>query len=40
MGLLACEDVCPKHLPLQTQLGYLRRKMGLTVLKRLLPFGG
>lgn len=32
MGLLACEDVCPKHLPLQDQLGFLRRKMALSVL--------
>jgi fumarate reductase iron-sulfur subunit len=32
MGLLACEDVCPKQLPLQDQLGYLRRKLALTVL--------
>jgi fumarate reductase iron-sulfur subunit len=35
MGLLACEDVCPKHLPLQDQLGFLRRKMGITALKRI-----
>lgn len=28
MGLLACEDTCPKKLPLQDQLGILRRKMG------------
>jgi fumarate reductase iron-sulfur subunit len=35
MGLLACEDVCPKHLPLQNQLGFLRRKMGITTLKKL-----
>ena len=35
MGLLACEDVCPKHLPLQNQLGFLRRKMGITALKKL-----
>ena len=34
MGLLACEDVCPKKLPLQDQLGYLRRKMGFSVVKR------
>jgi len=33
MGLLACEDVCPKHMPLQNQLGFLRRKMGITALK-------
>jgi fumarate reductase iron-sulfur subunit len=33
MGLLACEDVCPKGLPLQDQLGFLRRKMGITAIK-------
>ena len=33
MGLLACEDVCPKELPLQNQLGFLRRKMGITAIK-------
>lgn len=27
MTLLGCQDVCPKHLPLQTQIAYLRRKM-------------
>ena len=32
MGLLACEDVCPKQLPLQDQLGYLRRKMAVSIL--------
>jgi fumarate reductase iron-sulfur subunit len=36
MGLLACEDICPKRLPLQNQLSFLRRKMGITALKRLL----
>lgn len=35
MGLLACEDVCPKGLPLQNQLGFLRRKMGITAIKEL-----
>lgn len=35
MGLLACEDVCPKDLPLQDQLGILRRKMGIFAIKRL-----
>jgi fumarate reductase iron-sulfur subunit len=35
MGLLACEDVCPKKLPLQNQLGFLRRKMGITAVKRI-----
>ena len=27
MSLLACNDLCPKELPLQTQLAWLRRKM-------------
>lgn len=27
MSLLGCNDVCPKELPLQTQLAFLRRKM-------------
>jgi fumarate reductase iron-sulfur subunit len=27
MSLLACHDVCPKELPLQTQIAYVRRKM-------------
>ncbi|MGE4424421.1 MAG: fumarate reductase iron-sulfur subunit [Pseudodesulfovibrio sp.] len=35
MGLLACEDVCPKGLPLQNQLGFLRRKMGITAMKQI-----
>ncbi|MBP6106393.1 MAG: fumarate reductase iron-sulfur subunit [Steroidobacteraceae bacterium] len=33
MTLLGCHDVCPKQLPLQTQIAFLRRKMlkaGLT----------
>jgi fumarate reductase iron-sulfur subunit len=29
MSLLACHDVCPKELPLQTQIAFLRRKMVL-----------
>ncbi|MFW5735006.1 MAG: fumarate reductase iron-sulfur subunit [Oceanidesulfovibrio sp.] len=37
MGLLACEDVCPKELPLQDQLGYLRRKAALTAIGRKGP---
>lgn len=36
MGLLACEDLCPKQLPLQDQLGNLRRKMGWSAIKQLL----
>jgi fumarate reductase iron-sulfur subunit len=27
MSLLACEDHCPKELPLQTKIAYMRRKM-------------
>ena len=27
MSLMGCQDVCPKELPLQTQLAFLRRKM-------------
>lgn len=29
MALLGCHDVCPKQLPLQTQIAYLRRKMAV-----------
>jgi fumarate reductase iron-sulfur subunit len=29
MSLLACHDVCPKQLPLSTQIAFLRRKMAL-----------
>lgn len=27
MSLMACQDVCPKELPLQSKIAYLRRKM-------------
>ena len=27
MSLLGCQDVCPKDLPLQTQIAFLRRRM-------------
>jgi fumarate reductase iron-sulfur subunit len=27
MSLLACHDVCPKNLPLATQIAFVRRKM-------------
>ena len=30
MTLLGCHDVCPKDLPLQTQIAFLRRKMART----------
>jgi len=35
LGLLGCEDVCPKKLPLQDQLGMLRRKMGWSAVQHL-----
>lgn len=38
MGLLGCEDVCPKHLPLQDQLAFVRRRMGMYALKKILPW--
>jgi len=37
MSLLGCNDLCPKDLPLQTQIAFLRRKMLLTGLKRSSP---
>lgn len=27
MSLLGCEDSCPKHLPLQSKIAYMRRKL-------------
>jgi fumarate reductase iron-sulfur subunit len=30
MSLLACHDVCPKKLPLATQIAFVRRKMAST----------
>jgi fumarate reductase iron-sulfur subunit len=35
LGLLGCEDVCPKKIQLQDQLGILRRKMGFSQVKHL-----
>lgn len=37
MGLLACEDVCPKHLPLQDQLGIMRRMVSLESVRGIVP---
>lgn len=34
MSLLACNDFCPKELPLQTQIAFLRRKMLKSGLQR------
>ena len=33
MTLLGCHDVCPKQLPLQTQIAFLRRRMVVAGLK-------
>ena len=33
MSLLGCHDVCPKQLPLATQIAFVRRKMAITGLK-------
>ena len=33
MSLLACHDLCPKELPLQTQIAFMRRKMVAAGLK-------
>lgn len=33
VGLLACEDHCPKNLPLMEQLAYLRRRVALASLR-------
>jgi fumarate reductase iron-sulfur subunit len=37
MGLLGCQDVCPKHIPLQDQLGIMRRMLVLNSVKGILP---
>jgi fumarate reductase iron-sulfur subunit len=37
MGLLACEDVCPKHIPLQDQLGIMRRLAARESVKSFMP---
>ncbi|MEW7979590.1 MAG: hypothetical protein AB2813_07265 [Candidatus Sedimenticola endophacoides] len=34
MSLLGCHDLCPKELPLQTQIAYLRRGMLKSALGR------
>jgi fumarate reductase iron-sulfur subunit len=33
MSLVGCHDVCPKHLPLATQIAFVRRKMAAAGLK-------
>lgn len=37
MGLMACEDFCPKGIPLQRQLAYVRRKLLQAALGRSTP---
>ncbi len=39
MGLLACEDVCPKEIPLQDQLGIMRRMVALRSVRGIVPQG-
>jgi fumarate reductase iron-sulfur subunit len=36
VGLLACDDYCPKDLPLREQLAYLRRKLLLSGIRSAL----
>jgi fumarate reductase iron-sulfur subunit len=33
MGLMGCEDLCPKEIPLQRQLAYVRRSLVVAALK-------
>ena len=35
LTLLACQDLCPKNLSLQTQIAFLRRKMGRESLSKI-----
>ena len=37
MGLLACDNVCPKQLPLQDQLGIMRRMVTMESVRGILP---
>ena len=37
MGLLACDNVCPKKIPLQDQLGIMRRMVTLESVRGILP---
>ncbi len=34
IGMMACDDVCPKELPLLEVFSYIRRKMSMVLLKR------
>ncbi|MDR2488222.1 MAG: fumarate reductase iron-sulfur subunit [Desulfovibrio sp.] len=37
MGLLACDNVCPKNLPLQDQLGIMRRMVTIESVRGIIP---
>lgn len=37
MGLLACDNVCPKQIPLQDQLGIMRRMVALESVRAIIP---
>ena len=37
MGLLGCEDVCPKGIPLQDQLGIMRRMLAIHSVRGIVP---
>lgn len=39
MGLLACDDICPKQIPLQDQLGIMRRMVSFESVRGWLPEG-
>ncbi len=39
MSLMGCEDYCPKQLPLQTQLAWLRRQMARQSIRSVLGIG-
>lgn len=39
MGLLACDDICPKQIPLQDQLGIMRRMVTIESVRGWLPEG-
>ena len=40
MGLLACEDMCPRDIPLQDRLGIMRRMVSVESVRGLLPRAG
>jgi fumarate reductase iron-sulfur subunit len=40
LGLMACADLCPKEIPLQQQLAYVRRTLVRVALTGTAPAGG